>query len=142
MKQTKKDLTSFIKSLNALTQKIEKMIDRIESAKKHQAQPKKTAVPKKAIKKTAESSKAPSTKKPSKKPAKKAPTKSPQTKAPEQISDSVLGIIQSAPDGVTTDQIIEKTDLNKKQVWGVISKAKRAGKIASPRRGIYTPSQS
>jgi len=137
----KRELTSVIKNLNALTQKIEKMIAKIETAEKSQAQPKKTAVPKKAEKKTTESSKGAATKKAAKKPAvKKASKKATETKAPGEMTDKVLSLIQSAPEGMDTAQIMDQTGLNKKQVWGIVSRAKKAGKIKAGKRGIYIAS--
>jgi len=141
VKQMKRELTSVIKNLNALTHKIEKMIARIESAKKPQAQPKKTAVPKKAIKKTAESSKGAATKKAAKKPVvKKASKKASESKVPGEMTDKVLSLIHSAPEGIDTARIMDQTGLNKRQVWGIVSRAKRAGKIKAGNRGLYIAS--
>lgn len=131
-----------ISNLKSLTQKVEKMIAKIEAAENFQTQQKKTAVQIKPARKTAKESKAASTKKAAKKPAKTVPRKSSETKAPEQTSLKVMEIIQFATEGVTTDQIIEQTGLSKRQVWDIVSKAKRAGKIASAKRGIYIASQS
>lgn len=143
MKQMKRELSSLVKSLNALTQKVEKMIHKIEAAEETQAKPKKAAVPKKDAKKTAKNSKAAPTRKTAKKPAvQKASKKLSETNTPQHMSDKVLEIIQSAPDGVTTDEIIEQTGLSKRQVWGIVSKAKKAGKIAAAKRGSYISSQS
>lgn len=137
----KRELTSVIKNLKALTQKVEKMSDKIESAKKPQAKPKKTAVPKKAIKRTAESSEGAATKKAAKRPTvKKASKKAFETKMPGKMTEKVLSLIQSAPEGMNTAQIMDQTGLDKKQVWGIVSRAKRAGKIKAGKRGIYIAS--
>jgi len=141
VQQMKRELTSVIKNLNALTQKVEKMINKIESAEKSQAKPKKMAVPKKAGKKTAESSKGVATKKAAKKPAvKKASKKAPETMAPGEMTGKVLSLIKSAPEGMDTAQIMDQTGLNKKQVWGIVSSAKKAGKLKTGKRGIYIAS--
>ncbi|MDQ1336835.1 MAG: hypothetical protein QG552_3785, partial [Thermodesulfobacteriota bacterium] len=48
--------------------------------------------------------------------------------------------IQSAADGMTTDQIMEQTGLTKRQVWGIVSRSKKAGKLKTGKRGIYIAS--
>jgi len=143
VKQMRREMTSLVKSLKTLTEKVEKMINKIDAAEKTQAKPKKPATPKKAAKKTAKPKKATSIKKAAKElAAKKASKKSYESRATQQMSDKVLDIIQSSPDGVTTDQIIEQTGLSKRQVWGIVSRAKKAGKIAAVKRGSYMPGQS
>ena len=126
MKQMKKDVNALTKELKALTQKVEKIVKALEKLEKPQAKPKpvkKTAKPKKAVKK-------PAVKKTAKKPT--------ENKAPKgTVVGAVMGVIQSSSEGVNTDQIMKQTGLNKRQVWGTITRAKKEGKVKTVKRGIY-----
>ena len=62
--------------------------------------------------------------------AKKKPAKKTATHA-------VLNIIQTSRKGVTTAQIKKRTGLSEKQIWNVVNRAKRQGKIKSEKKGIY-----
>ena len=53
------------------------------------------------------------------------------------ILSTILTLIKSNPKGVDTKYIMEETGLNKSQVWGTISNAKKKGKIKTAKRGIY-----
>jgi len=55
----------------------------------------------------------------------------------DSIANTILNLIKSNPKGVDTRYIMEKTGLNKSQVWGTISNAKKKGKIKTAKRGIY-----
>ena len=126
MKQMKKEVESITKELKSLTQKTEKIVKALGKLEKPQAKPKpvkKAAKPRKAIKKAAV-----------KKPAKKATT---NKSAKGTVVGAVMGVIQANSKGVNTDQIMEQTGLNKKQVRGTIDRAKREGKIKTVKRGIY-----
>ena len=122
----KKDVNALTKELKALTKKTEKIVTALGKLEKAQAKPKpvkKAAKPRKAIKKAAV-----------KKPAKKATT---NKSAKGTVVGAVMGVIQANSKGVNTDQIMEQTGLNKKQVRGTIDRAKREGKIKTVKRGIY-----
>ncbi len=62
-----------------------------------------------------------------------------ESKPPKKdtISKTILNLIKSNPKGVDTKYIMEKTGLNKNQVWATISNAKKKGKIRTGKRGIY-----
>ena len=116
MKQMKKDVNALTKGLKALTQKVEKIFKALGKLEKPQAKPK--PVKKPAVKKTA-----------------KKPT---ENKAPKgSVTGAIMGVIQASRKGVNTDQIMKQTGLNKRQVWGTITRAKREGKVKSIKRGIY-----
>ena len=71
---------------------------------------------------------------------KKATTRNPiKSKPPKKdtIRNTILNLIKSNPKGVDTKYIMEETGLNKSQVWGTISNAKKKGKIKTTKRGIY-----
>lgn len=126
MQQMKKEVKSLTKELKALTQKTEKIVKALEKLEKGQVKSKpvkKAAKPKKAVKKPA-----------AKKTIKK-PTKSRAAKG--AVTDVIMGVIQANSEGVNTDQIMEQTGLNKRQVWGTINRAKKEGKVKTVKRGIY-----
>lgn len=134
MKQMKREMASLAKGLKALIQKVEKILSKIDTPEKPEAKPK-------TAKKAVKPGKAATPKKPVEKPAaKKAPKKPSEIKATGEMSDAVLSLIQSTAEGVNTDQIIEQTGFSKAQVWGIVSRAKKAGKIKTGKRGIYVAS--
>ena len=126
MKQMKKDVNALTKELKALTQKVEKIFKALGKIEKPQAKPKpvkKAVKPKKAVKKPA---------------AKKTAKKPTENKAPKgSVTEAIMGDIQSSSEGVNTDQIMKQTGLNKRQVWGTITRAKREGKVKTVKWGIY-----
>ena len=133
MKQTKRGVASLANALKALTQKVERIAERLEKSENAQSQ-------QKPVKKPAKSGGAAAPKKSPKKPE-KTPKKPVETKETGgHKSDKVLVLIQSTTGGLNTDQIMEQTGLTKRQVWDIVSKAKRAGKIKTVNRGIYTAS--
>ena len=126
MKQMKKDVNALTKELKALTKKTEKIVKALGKLGKAQAKPKpvkKAVKPKKVVKKPAV-----------KKTAKKATT---NKFAKGTVVGAVMGVIQANSKGVNTDQIMEQTGLNKRQVWITIARAKREGKVKTVKRGIY-----
>ena len=72
--------------------------------------------------------------------AKKTQKKSSANKATKGLSEEVLGLIEDSTNGLKTDQIIEQTGLSKRQIWGIVSRAKKSGKIRTAKRGIYLAS--
>ena len=120
MKQMKKEVESLTKELKSLTQKTEKIVKALEKLEKDQvkSKPVKKAVKKTAVKKTA-----------------KKPTTSKVARG--SVTDAIMGVIQANSEGVSTDQIMEQTGLNKIQVWGTINRAKKEGKVKTVKRGIY-----
>ena len=51
--------------------------------------------------------------------------------------DSVLTLILKSQKGITTAELMEKTGLTQQQIWGVIFRAEKDGKIAKAKRGLY-----
>ena len=80
----------------------------------------------------------PTSKKPSKsataKPAKQAATK--KTAKPTN-TDRILNFIRESKAGLTTTDLKKKTGLADKQIWPIIYKAEKAGKIKKAGRGLY-----
>lgn len=116
MKQMTKDVKAITKELKSLTQKTEKIIKALGKLEKGQ-------VKSKPVKKTI------------KKPAVQKPTENKATKG--SVTGAIMGVIQASDKGVNTDQIMKQTGLNKRQVWGTITRAKREGKVKTVKRGIY-----
>ena len=67
-----------------------------------------------------------------KKTGKKAPAEKKETNV-----DAVVSLIQGAPEGVSTAELKTKTGLNERQIWGVVNRASKEGKIRKVKRGVY-----
>jgi len=52
--------------------------------------------------------------------------------------DKVLGLIQASKDGISTADLKEKTGLAERQIWSIVNRAKRDGKIKKMKRGLYS----
>ena len=64
-----------------------------------------------------------------KKTAKKAPK--------ETLLDSVVRLIRGSEEGITTAALKEKTGLAETQIWSIVYRAEKQGKIKKTKRGIY-----
>jgi|GEM_PF-453303 len=53
------------------------------------------------------------------------------------MSKAVLALILESAEGISTTELEEKTGLKDRQIWAVISYAKKAGKIRQAKRGVY-----
>ena len=74
------------------------------------------------------------------KPVKASPArkKTPKPKAAKgTATDRVLALIKKSPEGISSEAIIKQTGLQKKTVYGIVTKAKKEKKVKSPKRGIY-----
>lgn len=79
---------------------------------------------------------------PRRKPAKKARQlkKAPKATTGKKrgaLSKSVLSLIKNSAEGVSTAELKEKTGMQERQIWGIIAKAKKTGKIKQVKRGVY-----
>jgi hypothetical protein len=90
------------------------------------------ASPPKKTKKAAKASK-PVLFKKVKKTGKKAPAEKKVTNI-----DAVVSLIQGAPEGISTAELKTKTGLNKRQIWGIVNRASKEGKIRKAKRGLYS----
>lgn len=52
-------------------------------------------------------------------------------------TDTVLNLIKESKGGMTTPELIKKTGLVDKQIWPIIYKAEKLGKIKKAGRGLY-----
>ena len=49
----------------------------------------------------------------------------------------ILGLIQSSAEGISTVELKEKTGLAERQIWSIVNRAAKAGKIRKVKRGVY-----
>ena len=68
--------------------------------------------------------------------SKKATKKAPGKKRVTNI-DSVLGLIQSSVEGISTTELKKKTGLSERQIWSIVDRAAKVGKIRKIKRGSY-----
>lgn len=67
---------------------------------------------------------------------KKTVKKAPAEKRVTNI-DAVVGLIQGAPEGISTAELKTKTGLNEPQIWNIVNRASKEGKIRKVKRGMY-----
>ena len=68
--------------------------------------------------------------------AKKAAKKEPAKKKVTNI-DAVVSLIQGSTEGISTTELKEKTGLIESQIWSIVNRAAKAGKIQKVKRGVY-----
>ena len=68
-------------------------------------------------------------------PAPKAP-KAPGGKRITNI-DMIVGLIQGNTEGISTVELKEKTGLAERQIWSIVNRASKVGKIRKVKRGVY-----
>jgi len=134
MKKIATQLNSLAKSLDALSKKVEKIIQDVDKTKA----PKKAAPAKKAVKKKAVAKKTAVKKTAVKKTAvKKAAAKKSAPAQQVTMLDNVFDIIKRTKKGVTVAQLKEKTKLNPRQLSNALYKLTKKGKIQTKSRGLY-----
>mgnify|MGYP001408350647 CR=1 FL=1 len=104
------------------------------------------AAPKKKAEKKPKVVKAPRVKKAKKAPKAVKPTvakkvrktgkRAPAKKRVTNI-DTIVGLIQGAPDGISTAELKTKTGMAESQIWNIINRATKLGKIRTVKRGLY-----
>jgi hypothetical protein len=52
--------------------------------------------------------------------------------------DKVLELIKASTEGISTDDLKEKTGLDKRQIWSIVDRAKKDGQIKKAKRGLYS----
>jgi uncharacterized membrane protein len=55
----------------------------------------------------------------------------------ETLLDSVVRLIRGSGQGITTAALKEKTGLAESQIWSIVYRAEKQGKIKKTKRGIY-----
>ena len=51
--------------------------------------------------------------------------------------DKVVSLVIGSPGGITTTALKEKTGLNERQIWSIVYRAQKLGKIKKTKRGMY-----
>ena len=70
--------------------------------------------------------------------ANKARAKTGKTKAArENQMDAIVSLISRSEGGITTSTLKEKTGLAERQIWSVVYRAEKQGKIKKTKRGLY-----
>jgi predicted transcriptional regulator of viral defense system len=49
----------------------------------------------------------------------------------------ILGLIQGSAEGISTVELKEKTGLAESQIWSIVNRTAKAGKIRKVKRGVY-----
>jgi len=52
-------------------------------------------------------------------------------------TDKVIGLIQGSTEGISTAQLKEKTGLPESQIWNIVNRVSKLGKIKKVKRGVY-----
>jgi hypothetical protein len=68
--------------------------------------------------------------------AKKAAKKKPGQKRVTNI-DTVVELIQGSSEGISTAELKEKTGLVELQIWSIVNRAAKLGKIKKLKKGLY-----
>jgi predicted Rossmann fold nucleotide-binding protein DprA/Smf involved in DNA uptake len=58
--------------------------------------------------------------------------------AKETQADAVVALVSGSEGGITTSALKEKTGLTERQIWSVVYRAQKQGKIKKTKRGMYT----
>ena len=122
MTPLRKNLQTIENGLEALlqrTREMKEMLDAIESVLT-------TERPKKKVEARAKSTKRKSVGKTAKKKSAKV-----------TATQAVINVISKSKEGATSSQIKKETGLNERQIWGIINRMKKQGKIRSEKRGLY-----
>ena len=69
-------------------------------------------------------------------PSKAAAKKEPGEKRVTHI-DMIVGLVQASTEGISTAVLKEKTGLAESQIWNIVNRAAKLGKIRKMKRGLY-----
>ena len=72
-----------------------------------------------------------------KKPQQKKTTKKEPAEKKVTNMDTVIGLIQGSAEGISTAELKEKTGLVERQIWSIVDRAAKLGKIRKMKRGLY-----
>jgi len=50
---------------------------------------------------------------------------------------AIVGLIQASAEGISTSALKEKTGLTERQIWSIVNRAAKEGKIRKIKRGLY-----
>jgi hypothetical protein len=57
--------------------------------------------------------------------------------AKETQADMVVSLVSGSEGGITTSALKEKTGLTERQIWSIVYRAQKQGKIKKTKRGMY-----
>ena len=114
--------------------KVKRASKAVKAAAEKKAEKTPKAIKAPRVKKTKKATKAvkPTVAKKVRKTGKKTPAKKRVTKI-----GTVVGLIQGSTEGVSTEVLKEKTGLSERQIWGIVTRAAKEGKIRKLKRGLY-----
>jgi len=55
----------------------------------------------------------------------------------ETQMDAIVSLIERSEGGITTSALKDKTGLDERQIWSVVYRAEKKGKIKKTKRGLY-----
>jgi hypothetical protein len=116
--------------VKAYFNKIQKMISGVPSKTVREPQAVKITPVKKAIKEPKAAKPLPAKK------AKKTAKKKSRARKVTNI-DKVVGLIKGSAEGISTAELKEKTGLAESQIWNIVNRAAKAGKVKKIKRGVY-----
>lgn len=152
MKDVQKQLLAISTALSSLVQKVEKIVEAVETgsgkavpakkktgAKKAKAPAKKAKAVKKRAKRTVKKPKAaPKKNRAARKPAPAASQDAtPASSGGESMLDNIFGMISRSRSGITVDRLKKRTGLEARQVSNALYKLTKKGKIQTLSRGVY-----
>jgi hypothetical protein len=114
--------------------RVKRAVKAVKAAPKKKAEKKPKVVKAPRVKKAKKAPKAekPTVTKKVRKTGKKAPSKKRMTNI-----DKVVSLIQGASEGISTAALKEKTGLAESQIWNIVNRATKMGKIRKMSRGLY-----
>jgi hypothetical protein len=56
--------------------------------------------------------------------------------------DMVVTLVRGSAEGITTSVLKEKTGLTERQIWSIVYRAEKQGKIRKTKRGLYMAAQA
>ena len=59
--------------------------------------------------------------------------------AKETQMDAVVSLVVGSGGGITTAGLKERTGLSERQIWSIVYRAQKEGKIKKTKRGLYVP---
>jgi hypothetical protein len=128
--------------VKAYFNKIQKMISGVPSKTLREPKAVKISPAKKAIKEPKAEKAIPAKKEPKAAkplPAKKAKKTAKKKSRAKKVTniDKIVGLIKGSAEGISTAQLKEKTGLAESQIWNIVNRAAKAGKVKKIKRGVY-----
>ena len=52
-------------------------------------------------------------------------------------ADTIVALVNGSGGGITTSELMKKTGLSERQIWSIVYRAQKQGKIKKTKRGMY-----